>query len=72
MPIHLKFLVSCAALLASAAMFWFDTQAGTPGASRWVALALGPAAVFGIWVFPEAQAKAIRKEASERRAKGVE
>ena len=68
MPNHLKFIISAMALAAAAIMFWVDTRAGTPGAARWVALALGPLAVFSIWVFPEAKAKEIRKEAAERRA----
>ena len=55
------------ALVAAALVFWFDTRAGTGGASRWVALALGPVAVFAIWIFPEAKAKEIRKEAAQRR-----
>ena len=68
MPAHLKFVISIATLLLSAGMFWYDTVSGTPGAARWVVLVLGPMAVFAIWVFPEAQAKAIRKEAAQRRA----
>ncbi|NKC16647.1 MAG: hypothetical protein GKR94_31965 [Gammaproteobacteria bacterium] len=66
MPTHLKILVSICALLASAGMFWFDPI--TDGAARWVALALGPFAVFAIWVFPEAKGGEIRKEAARRRA----
>ena len=62
MPTHLKLVVSALAVLAAAAMFWYDTATGTPGAARWVALALGPVAVFAIWVFPEAKAKEIRKD----------
>ncbi|MBT6275695.1 MAG: hypothetical protein HOI95_16370 [Chromatiales bacterium] len=68
MPNHLKFLLSLLALAVAAAMFWYDTSNGTGGAARWVALALGPLAVFGIWVFPEAKAKEIRKDAAQRRA----
>ena len=67
MPIYLKVIVSTLALAAATAMFWYDTRAGVTGAARWVALALGPIAVFAIWVFPEAQAKAIRKDAAARR-----
>ena len=66
MPNHLKALVSVIALIAGAVMFYFDTQAGA-GGSRWIALALGPLAVTAIWIFPEANAKAIRKEAAGRR-----
>ena len=68
MPTHLKLIISAAALIVAGIMFWLDTRAGTPGASRWVALALGPVAVFSIWIFPEAKAKEIRREAAERRA----
>ena len=69
MPNHLKFIISGLALGAALIMFFVDTQSGTGGASRWVALFLGVFAVFAIWVFPEAQAKEIRKEAAQRRAK---
>ncbi len=68
MPSHLKLIISALALVAAVAMFWLDSRSGMPGASRWVALALGPLAVFSIWVFPEAAAKEIRKEAAQRRA----
>lgn len=67
MPTHLKIIISVIALLVATGMFYYDTQAGTPGASRWVALFLGPFVVFAIWVFPEAQAKDIRREAAKRR-----
>ena len=69
MPVHLKIIVSAVALVAAVAMYWYDASAGTPGASRWVALALGPFAVFAIWIFPEAKAREIRKEAAERRSR---
>jgi hypothetical protein len=67
MPSHLKAIISALALAAAVLMFWLDSRWGTPGASRWVALALGPLAVFAIWVFPEAAAREIRKEAAQRR-----
>ena len=67
MPNHLKLIVSILALAAAAAAFWLDTRAGAGGAARWVALALGPVAVFAIWVFPEAKAREIRREAADRR-----
>ena len=65
MPNHLKLIISLIALAVSAAVFFHDGEAG--GAARWVALALGPLAVFAIWIFPEAKAREIRKEAAERR-----
>ena len=68
MPTYLKLIVSTIAFAAGALMFWFDTQAGTGGAARWVALFLGAFAVFAIWVFPEAKAKEIRKEAAAKRS----
>ena len=68
MPTHLKLIVSAMALIAAALMFWYDTSSGSPGMARWVALALGPFAVFAIFVFPEAKAKEIRKEAAQRRS----
>jgi len=66
MPVRYKILVSALALLASFVMFYVDTQAGA-GASRWVALAVGPLMVIGIWIFPEPKAKDIRREAAKRR-----
>ena len=69
MPTHLKIIISAIALLAGFIMFYVDTQAGAGGAARWVALFLGVFAVFAIWVFPEAKAKEIRKEAASRRGK---
>jgi len=69
MPNHIKLILSILALAAGAGMFWFDTGAGANGAARWVALALGPVAVFAIWVFPEAKAGEVRKEAAARRAR---
>ncbi len=67
MPNHLKFIISAIALIAACIMFYVDTEAGIQGASRWVALFLGVFAVFAIWIFPEAKAKEIRKEAARRR-----
>ena len=67
MPKHLKIIISIIAIAVGALMFWIDTRAGAEGATRWVALALGPVATFAIWVFPEASAKEIRKEAAARR-----
>ena len=67
MPTHLKVIVSVVALAAAFIMFYVATQAGTGGAARWVAVFLGVFAVFAIWIFPEAKAKEIRKEAARRR-----
>lgn len=67
MPVPYKILISVLALIVSAAVFWFDTRAGETGLVRWVALALGPLAVLGIWIFPEAKAREIRREAAKRR-----
>ena len=52
MPNHLKFIISAIAVIAGVAIFWLDTRAGAGGAARWIALALGPFAVFAIWIFP--------------------
>jgi len=68
MPNHLKFIISAIAVIAGVAMFWLDTRAGAGGAARWIALALGPFAVFAIWIFPEAKAGEIRKAAAERQS----
>lgn len=67
MPVHLKLVISALALIVTAGVFWFDTRAGA-GATRWVALALGPLMVFSIWIFPEANSKDIRRDAANRRA----
>ncbi len=67
MPNHVKAILSLLALLLTGAVFYFDSRAGA-GASRWVALGLGPLMVFGIWLFPEAKAKEIRSEAAKRRS----
>ena len=68
MPTPIKIFVSLLALCAAAGMFYYDTVSGTEGFVRWIPLFLGPFAVFSIWVFPEAKAKEIRKEAARRRA----
>jgi len=47
MPNHLKAIISIAALLVTSLVFYLDTRAGM-GASRWVALRLGPLMVFAI------------------------
>ena len=62
MPNHLKFIISGLALGVTLALFFYDTYAGFQGAARWVALFLGPFVIFAIWVFPEPQTKAVRKE----------
>lgn len=66
MPNHLKLIISVLALILTTTVFYLDTRAGA-GASRWVALALGPLMVFGIWVLPEAKLREIRKEVASRR-----
>ena len=69
MPNHVKTMISLAALAAALTVFYLDSRAGA-GASRWVALGLGPLAVFAIWVFPEAKSREVRKDAARRRASG--
>ncbi len=66
MPNHLKVIISIAALVVTGLVFYFDTQAGA-GASRWVALGLGPLMVFAIWIFPEAKLREVRADAAQRR-----
>ena len=66
MPNHLKVIISVAALVVTGLLFYFDTLAGA-GASRWVALALGPMMVFAIWIFPEAKLRQVRADAAQRR-----
>ena len=68
MPNHLKFIISTIAVIVAVAMFWLDTRAGAGAAARWIALALGPLAVFGIWIFPEPKTREIRKAAAERQS----
>lgn len=67
MPAALKALLSAAALLVCLALFFHDLSHGA-GAEKWVALLLGPLMVFGIWVFPETDARNIRKQAAQKRA----
>ena len=66
MPNHLKIIISIAALLVTSLVFYLDTRAGM-GASRWVALGLGPFMVFAIWIFPEAKLRELRADAAQRR-----
>lgn len=66
MPNHLKVVISLIVLAVAALLFFFDTRAGM-GASRWVAVVLAPLMVGAIWLFPEAKAREIRKEAAARR-----
>lgn len=66
MPAQYKALISVLVLIIGTALFWFDTRTGNAGAGRWVALALGPAMVAAIWMFPEPKAKGARREARER------
>ena len=63
---HLKLIISVLALALAVGVFYMDTRAGA-GASRWVALALGPLMVFGIWVLPEAKVRDIRADVAKRR-----
>ena len=67
MPNHLKAIISVLALILSSSVFYLDSQTNV-GASRWVALALGPLMVFGIWVFPEAKLREIRSDAAHKRS----
>lgn len=67
MPTALKALLSAAALLACLALFFHDLSHDA-GVEKWVALLLGPLMVFGIWVFPETDARNIRKQAAQKRA----
>jgi hypothetical protein len=67
MPNHLKAIISVLALIVTGIVFYVDSQASA-GASRWVALALGPLMVFSIWIFPEAKLRELRADAAQRRA----
>ncbi|MGI9332833.1 MAG: hypothetical protein ACR2RL_06700 [Gammaproteobacteria bacterium] len=67
MPIPFKVAISVLALAVTVSVFWIDTQAGHQGAARWIALALGPLMVFSIWMFPEAKAREIRRDAARKR-----
>jgi hypothetical protein len=66
MPNHLKAIISVLALALTTTLFYVDSAAGA-GAERWVALALGPLMVFGIWILPEAKSRQIRQDAARRR-----
>lgn len=65
MPTPYKILISVLALIVATLVFYLSDEENV---SRWVALALGPFMVFSIWVFPEAKAKEIRREAAKRRS----
>lgn len=65
MPAQYKILISVLVIIIGIVVFYFDTQSGG-GAARWVALALGPAMVLAIWMFPEPKAKGNRPKAKYR------
>ena len=67
MPNHLKAVISVLALIVTSMVFYLDSQAGA-GASRWVALVLGPLMVFSIWIFPEAKLRELRADGAQRRS----
>ncbi len=67
MPPLLKTALSIAVMLLCLALFFHDLRHGA-GVEKWVVLCLGPLMVFGIWVFPEAPTKEIRREAAKRRS----
>ena len=67
MPPLLKTALSIAALLVCLALFSYDLRHDA-GPEKWIALLLGPLMVFGIWVFPEASAKEIRRQAADKRS----
>jgi hypothetical protein len=60
-PPQYKALISVLVLIVGTLLFYVDTRAGG-GAARWVALALGPAMVAAIWMFPEPKSKAARRD----------
>ena len=64
MPTHIKIIVSILAVALCTIFFFVATDSG---AARWIALALGPFMVFGIWVFPEPKADDVRKHAARQR-----
>jgi hypothetical protein len=66
MPFHFKVLLSVLIVLVCCTLFYYDHTHGG-GIEKWVALALGPIMVFGIWVFPEANSKQIRSDINQKR-----
>ncbi len=66
MPVPYKILISVLSLVVTITFFVISGRVGG-GFERWVALALGPMMVIAIWIFPEAKAREIRKEAAKRR-----
>ena len=67
MPIPLKVALSIAALVVCLALFFYDLSHDA-GVEKWVLLCLWPLMVFGIWVFPETDARGIREETAKRRS----
>lgn len=68
MPIHIKSMISAAALIAAGALHYFQAQAGQT-VTPWVALALGVFMVVAMWIFPEKQGKGGKKPWHHRKGK---
>ncbi len=59
MPTNIRAMLSIAVALVTAAVFYFESQAG-PGSLKWFALFLGLAMIGAVWLFPEAKKRADR------------
>lgn len=56
MPVHIKLMVSIAALAVGAAVFFWERSSGIPE-TGWIAAGLAVFMVFAMWLFPEPGAK---------------
>ncbi|MCB1740595.1 MAG: hypothetical protein KDK91_09510 [Gammaproteobacteria bacterium] len=66
MPNNVKLVVSALVIVAGGALFLVDSAAGA-GAWRYLSLVLVPLMIGAMWIFPEANAKGIRKQSAAMR-----
>ena len=60
MPTNIRWMLSIVVVLVSAAMFFFESQAGTDFL-QWFVVVLGALMVGAVWLFPEAKQRDRRK-----------
>lgn len=57
MPSNIRAGLSVVVALVTAAIFYFEVQAGG-GLLQWLVLALGAFMIYAVWLFPEAKGSA--------------